>query len=165
MLHRRTTSTKPGGSLHITSPPASLSPQSVEPNTPNQNQAFSLPRRQSANLYATPVSAPRARYNIPSPSPSYLGLSVTPPVYTSSPTYGQSATFGGSMSANGYGTGYGAGLSLDDDVAQSSAGGSIQGWFGKVGRSVDSCRRGMGDSVRLDKSLSLVFGYVSSSSF
>lgn len=127
MLHRRTTSSAPGGS-GLGGPP---------PNLPsNTNKAYTPLRRPSQNLYNTPTSASsKARYNLPSPSPSYLSPNVN------TGTYFQQPRNSIDLSEEGLGGGAGSG-----------------GWAGDVRSAFERMRAGLRDGLKLDRSLNLVWG-------
>lgn len=194
MLHRRTISNKPPGE---SIPDGSFSMQSAassskaraegsEKKTSTSSAGLDATprkapplRRPSSGLYATPVSAPRAKYAVPSPTPSYLSLS-TPPLYpssSSSPVYGGDglgSSSGGLRSPNGYGYDHGAGyaytsndgrrssyttsLGYTTDAEKKFKGFDLSDWLRKARLLLDRTRQGVNDAIRLDRSVGLVLG-------
>ena len=143
MLHRRT-NTDTAGRPPLSSPPVISTP-------PKSNTAYTPLRRPSQNLYATPQSGIKARYNLPSPS---LGLS--PGLTVNTAGYGT-----GGNGSNGYGFGGAYDLSHDYPAESSSRRGSESvDYMGNVRGTLDKLRRGLEDACRIDKSLTMVVGYV-----
>ena len=146
MLHRRT---------NTDSSPAVPSPSSSTP--PVVNTAYKPLRRASSNLYSTPQSGAKARYSLPAPSP---GLSVN----TGGPLYGGSGGLappgagGVGYAPNGYGHGLGGTFDLAE--SQRSAGGGTADWADMARTGLERAKRGFEDAARVDRSLSLVWGYV-----
>ncbi|CAD6583257.1 MAG: hypothetical protein TREMPRED_003512 [Tremellales sp. Tagirdzhanova-0007] len=73
MLHRRTTTHTDLSNSIPSQHPSTVSGPSSTPPPPVRNKAYTPLRRQSSNLYPTPPSGPKARYNLPPVSPSHLG--------------------------------------------------------------------------------------------
>lgn len=198
MLHRRTISNKPatGPDLHAPSSETLSSSKKAISNeagvadhslglsaiagigiTETPKRAPPL-RRPSSGLYATPSSASRARYSVPSPSPSYLGLSVNPTGYpssSSSPVHGSgkdgfdfnsvnrrsSSGYGytseyGQAGGNGYNLNHGMGF----EEPNNATGINVAVWLNRSRKALERVKQGLSDAVRLDRSIGLVLGYV-----
>jgi hypothetical protein len=148
MLHRRT---------NTGSSPAGPSPSTSTP--PKTNTAYKPLRRGSSNLYSAPQSGAKARYNLPSPSP---GLSVN----TGGPTYGGPSGYTPSVpgfAPNDYGHGLGGTFDLTENPAVGGKG--TAAWMDITRTSLDKLGKGLGDASRVDRSLSLVWGYVMAFSY
>jgi hypothetical protein len=101
----------------------------------NTNNTYTPLRRPSQQLYNTPTqSAPKARYALPSPSLNYLSPGNGPAGYTQRQS-----------------------IDLGDEGMDIR----VEGW-GKVVRSgMDRFKMGLRDGLKLDRSLTLVWGWVS----
>lgn len=137
MLHRRTNTDTTNARPSLASPLPAIS------TPPKQNTAYRPLRRPSQTLYATPQSGAKPRYSLPSPSP---GLTVN--------------TAGHGLGGNGYGFGGAYDLTPDYGTGSSSKSGPID-YIGNVRGVLDRLRRGLEDACRIDKSLTMVFGYAS----
>ena len=137
MLHRRNNSSAAGSS--------SAPPTASTSTPPRTNTAYQPLRRGSSNLYSTPQSGAKARYNVPSPSPG-LGVNT------------------GYLSPNGYGAsspGFGSTGAYDltgDPLADGLGRGGGSDWMGVARTGVERFKKGLSDAGRVDRSVSLVWG-------
>jgi hypothetical protein len=161
MLHRRPT----GSGNSSTLPPRSTPSTS----TPTKNTAYTPLRRPSANLYpgssngysygGAPGAGSGAKYTLPSLSPGYSGINLTPQPST--------GTGGGSAyaPAQGYfqnGGSGGGGLGVFDlgdepSKAKSWSEWSVEDVMANTRGGLEKFRRGLEDALRLDRSFSLVW--------
>lgn len=166
MLHRRpgASSTGPtGGLTYAQGSSSSGGGHAGGAAGPTINTAYTPLRRPSTGLYGTPPGANgglKARYKMPSPSPSFSGPSGLPGatspglapngygMYTGGGGGAGAASAAYDLSGNG---GFGSGSSRDDLMGTILRGAK---------RAAENLRRGLEDAVRLDRSFSLVWRYV-----
>ena len=178
MLHRR-----PGAPSLGDPSTGQINP--ATPSSTNTNSAYEPLWRGSSDLYYTPASGPKARYNLPPASPhghvpgggSYIGRGGIPTPYGGVVSGGNGHAnvgngHGGNVgNGNGYGgnvgltgnTGYGGTYDLTEGLEMS--GGGMRGWT-KMGKDewkqvarggFERFKRGLEDAGRLDRSWSLVW--------
>ena len=147
MLHRRTTTHTDLSNSIPSQHPSTVSGPSSTPPPPVRNKAYTPLRRQSSNLYPTPPSGPKARYNLPPVSPSHLGGMGSSPAL---PHPG----------AGGYTVGAGLGFGKSGFEADGMENGRGKGEkiLERVRAGLERVTRGLNDASRLDKSWSLVWG-------
>lgn len=141
MLHRRTTSSAPGGS-------SSAPSMGQTPNLPtNINKSYTPLRRPSQTLYNTPQSSSsaigKARYKLPSPSPG-LGAGQ---LYVNTAPQGNDY-FPARSSID---------LGDDDALYGQGTSSSRQDWIRQVRYGLERMKMGLRDGLKLDRSLGLVW--------
>lgn len=141
MLHRRTTSSAPNGNAG-----GSTSSVGALPNLPNNvNNAYTPLRRPSQTLYNTPQgSATKARYKMPSPSP---GMSQG---------QGQGQLYVNTTASGSYFPARNS-IDLGDDYSRGGRTGADDS-VRRIRYGLERMRMGLRDGLKLDRSLSLVWG-------
>ncbi|ORY32496.1 etoposide-induced protein 2.4-domain-containing protein [Naematelia encephala] len=161
MLHRR-----PTGLNASPSGPSTSIPASPPTGSTSRNKTYTPLRRQSSGLYNTPASGPKARYNLPSPSPSYIGIyggTNSSGVGGGVGNNGGGGLGGGMGGGGGYGDSPGfGGLGIGNGNGHGFGGGNGKGSRQKeilhrIREGIEGVRLGFGDGIKLERSLGVVW--------